>query len=81
MNQRLGFVLLLLGTATSAFAQDRPKIGETITTESGLVYKFTKLGNGPKPESYEMALKLNPKKTAAEVRDHETATTALAALR
>ena len=32
-------------------------------------------------KSYETALTLNPKKTAAELRDHETATTALAALR
>ena len=31
--------------------------------------------------SYETALKLNPKKTAAEIRDHEAATAALAALR
>ena len=31
--------------------------------------------------SYETALKLNPKKTATEIRDHETTTAALAALR
>ena len=39
---------------------------------------------GDKPaaiKSYEAALKLNPKKTPTEIRDHETATTALAALR
>jgi tetratricopeptide (TPR) repeat protein len=39
---------------------------------------------GDKPaaiKSYETALKLNPKKTPTEVRDHETATAALAALR
>jgi len=39
---------------------------------------------GDKPaaiKSYEAALKLNPKKTSAEIRDHETATAALAALR
>jgi tetratricopeptide (TPR) repeat protein len=39
---------------------------------------------GDKPaaiKSYEAALKLNPKKTPVEIRDHETATTALAALR
>jgi len=39
---------------------------------------------GDKPaaiKSYETALKLNPKKTAAEIRDHETATAALTALR
>ena len=28
-----------------------PKIGETITTESGLVYKFTQLGKGPQPQT------------------------------
>ena len=32
-------------------------------------------------KSYEMALTLNPKKTAVEIRDHEAATTSLAALR
>jgi hypothetical protein len=39
---------------------------------------------GDKPaaiRSYETALKLNPMKTATEIRDHETATAALAALR
>ena len=35
---------------TPALAQDRPTIGETITTESGLVYKFTQLGKGPQPK-------------------------------
>jgi hypothetical protein len=43
------------GTTASQVApapsQDRPKIGETITTESGLVYKFTQLGNGPEPQT------------------------------
>ena len=34
-----------------AVAQDRPTIGETITTESGLVYKFTQLGSGPQPQT------------------------------
>ena len=32
-------------------------------------------------KSYETALTLSPKKTAVEIRDHETATAALAALR
>jgi hypothetical protein len=39
---------------------------------------------GDKPAAikrYETALKRNPKKTAAEIRDHETATAALASLR
>jgi hypothetical protein len=36
--------------AVSLFAQQaRPAIGETVTTPSGLVYKFTKLGSGPRP--------------------------------
>jgi len=34
-----------------ALAQDRPRIGETITTESGLVYRFTQLGNGQQPQT------------------------------
>jgi tetratricopeptide (TPR) repeat protein len=65
MAPHLLVALLALGIATSldvargamsesrlapAFAQDRPKIGETITTESGLVYKFTQLGKGPQPK-------------------------------
>ncbi len=40
-----------IGLASPALAQDRPKIGETITTESGLVYKFTQLGKGPQPQT------------------------------
>jgi hypothetical protein len=32
-------------------------------------------------QDYETALKLNPKKTAAEIRDYDTTTAALAALR
>ena len=30
---------------------ERPKVGETITTVSGLVYKFTQLGKGPQPQT------------------------------
>ncbi len=48
MTRRLFAALLMLGFAT---AQDRPKIGETITTESGLMYKFTQLGAGPQPQT------------------------------
>ncbi len=48
MTRRLFAALLMLGFAT---AQDRPKIGETITTESGLMYKFTQLGSGPQPQT------------------------------
>ena len=41
---------LAVAVAAPGLAQDRPKIGETITTDSGLIYKFTKLGNGPQPK-------------------------------
>jgi FKBP-type peptidyl-prolyl cis-trans isomerase len=51
MTRHLFAALLLLGIGVPAFAQDRPKIGETIKTESGLVYKFTQLGNGPQPQT------------------------------
>ena len=34
-----------------AVALFHPKLGETITTESGLVYKFTQLGKGPQPQT------------------------------
>src|SRR5262245_35967048 len=50
MTRHLLIAVLLVGIAAPAWAQDRPKVGETITTESGLVYKFTKLGNGPQPQ-------------------------------
>ena len=40
---------------TVAF-QERPKIGETITTESGLVYKFTQLGKGPQPQTGDLMI-------------------------
>ena len=51
MTRHLLAAVLVLGIAAPAFAQDRPKIGETITTESGLVYKFTQLGKGPQPQT------------------------------
>lgn len=51
MIRQLFVALLALGIAAPALAQDRPKIGETITTESGLVYKFTQFGNGPQPQT------------------------------
>jgi tetratricopeptide (TPR) repeat protein len=50
MTRELVAALLALGLVAPAFAQDRPKIGETITTESGLAYKFTQLGKGPQPQ-------------------------------
>lgn len=51
MTRQLFIAVVALGIAAPALAQDRPKIGETITTESGLVYKFTQLGNGPQPQT------------------------------
>ena len=51
MTRSLFAALLALGLGVPALAQDRPKIGETITTESGLVYKFTQLGKGPQPQT------------------------------
>src|SRR5262245_52852926 len=52
MTRRLGLALLLLLSASPPLAtQDRPTIGERITTDSGLIYKFTKLGNGPQPQT------------------------------
>lgn len=51
MIRHLLVALLAFGIAAPALAQSRPKIGETITTESGLVYKFTKLGTGPQPQT------------------------------
>jgi hypothetical protein len=51
MTRQLFSALLAFGIASSALAQNRPKIGETITTESGLVYKFTQLGKGPQPQT------------------------------
>jgi hypothetical protein len=47
---RTALAVLAAGIAVPAVAQDR-KIGETITTESGLVYKFTQLGSGPQPQT------------------------------
>lgn len=49
-------IALLLACAAPSFAQDRPKIGETITTESGLIYKFTKLGRGPQPQTGDLMI-------------------------
>jgi len=51
MTRQLFVALVALGLAGQTPAQDRPKIGETITTESGLVYKFTQLGKGPQPQT------------------------------
>ena len=51
MTRHLFFALLALAVSSPVLAQTRPRIGETITTESGLVYKFTQLGNGPQPQT------------------------------
>ena len=51
MRKHVLAALLVLAFASPALAQDRPKVGERITTESGLVYWFTKLGNGPQPKT------------------------------
>ena len=42
--------------AAGAHAQTRPKIGETITTASGLRYKFTKIGNGAAAQPGQMMI-------------------------
>ena len=56
MTRRLLIALLVMGCTAPAFAQDRPKIGETITTDSGLMYKFSKLGNGPQPQTGDLMI-------------------------
>ena len=56
MTRHLFIVLMAIGGAAPAFAQDRPKIGETITTESGLMYRFTKLGSGPQPQTGDLMI-------------------------
>jgi hypothetical protein len=56
MTARLLTALLVVGLGSPAVAQDRPKIGETITTESGLVFKFTKLGSGPQPQTGDLMI-------------------------
>jgi hypothetical protein len=42
---------LILATTVVYAQQSRPAIGESVTTASGLVYKFTKQGKGLKPET------------------------------
>jgi tetratricopeptide (TPR) repeat protein len=56
MTRHLLIALLAVGYAVPSLAQDRPKIGETITTESGLIYKFTKLGTGPQPQTGDLMI-------------------------
>src|SRR5262245_34304155 len=56
MTRLLLAALLTFGCASIASAQDRPKIGDTITTDSGLVYKFTQLGKGPEPQTGDLML-------------------------
>ena len=51
MTRQFLAAVVVLAFASPALAQDRPKVGQTITTESGLIYKFTKLGTGPQPKT------------------------------
>jgi hypothetical protein len=48
--------LLALAGAPPLRAQERPKIGETITTDSGLIYKVTALGSGPQPQTGDLMI-------------------------
>ena len=56
MTRHVLAALVALAAAAPAAAQDRPKIGETITTESGLIYKFTQLGTGPQPQTGDLMI-------------------------
>lgn len=56
MTRHVIAALVALATAAPAVAQDRPKIGDTITTESGLIYKFTQLGTGPQPQTGDLMI-------------------------
>lgn len=56
MTRHVIAALVALATAAPAVAQDRPKIGQTITTESGLIYTFTKLGTGPQPQTGDLMI-------------------------
>jgi hypothetical protein len=56
MTRQLLLAVLVLAGVPLDLSQDRPKVGETITTESGLVYRFTKLGNGPQPRTGDLMI-------------------------
>ena len=56
MTRHVIAALVALAAAAPAVAQDRPKIGDTITTESGLIYKFTQLGTGPQPQTGDLMI-------------------------
>ena len=56
MTRQLLIAVFVLVSASPALAQDRPKIGETITTDSGLIYKFTQLGKGPQPQTGDLMI-------------------------
>lgn len=46
------FALSLVAAASSLVSQQaRPAIGDSITTPTGLIYKFTQQGTGPRPET------------------------------
>lgn len=56
MTRHLIIATVTLACASPVLAQDRPKIGETITTESGLIYKFTQQGKGPQPQTGDLMI-------------------------
>ena len=45
----LAIALLIAPFAAQQAEPARPALGESVTTTSGLIYKFTQLGKGPKP--------------------------------
>lgn len=45
----LAFALVVVPLAAQQADPARPALGESVTTASGLTYKFTQLGKGPKP--------------------------------
>jgi hypothetical protein len=55
MRRVLTLAILVICTCASALAQQgdpaRPAIGISVTTASGLSYKFTKIGSGPRPQA------------------------------
>src|SRR5262245_48050115 len=61
MKRLLTTVLLMGVGSASAIAQQpgttaRPKIGQSVTTASGLIYKFTKQGKGPRPQTGDLMI-------------------------
>ncbi len=58
MNVAIVSLAFLL--TSSVYAQQnnapRPKVGDTVTTASGLRYVFTKLGTGPRPQTGDLMI-------------------------